>query len=365
VADLVVTLSDPHEREATTMRIAVTGHTGYIGTVLVPMLLERGHEVLGIDSELFAGCEPLAPLAEIEDLRLDVREVQPEHLDGCQAVMHLAAVSNDPMGDLHPDTTYDINERATVQLAQAAKVAGVERFLFSSSCSLYGAALTEAPVDEQAPFNPVTAYGRAKVLAEQGLRELADDGFTPVYLRNATAYGYSPRLRLDLVVNNLTARAVATGEVRLQSDGTPWRPLVHVEDISRAFLALLDAPREVVHDQAFNVGRSDENYRIREVAELVGERVEGSRISFEEGAGPDKRSYRVDFSKIADLVPAFEPKRTVPEAISELRDHLAALGLGEEALFGARFVRLERLKELLESGHLDEGLRWRSIAARA
>jgi nucleoside-diphosphate-sugar epimerase len=239
------------------LRIVVTGHSGYIGTVLVPMLLREGHDVVGIDSGLFDGCLPVAPISETACLPLDIREVKPEHLAGCHAVIHLAAVSNDPMGELHPGTTFAINHEGTVGLAAAAKAAGVERFLFSSSCSLYGAAATDAPVDEEAPFNPVSAYGTAKMLAERDLHGLADDDFSPVYLRNATAYGFSPRLRTDLVVNNLTASAVLTGEVRLQSDGSPWRPLVHVEDISRAFLALLAAPREVVHDQAFNVGRTD------------------------------------------------------------------------------------------------------------
>lgn len=341
------------------MRVAVTGHGGYIGTVLTPMLRAAGHDVVGFDLDLFEACVPLEPLHPLEERRIDIRDITRVDLRGFDAVIHLAAVSNDPMGDLNPQTTYAINHLATVSLAEAAKAAGVERFLFSSSCSLYGAADRDRPIDEEADFNPVTPYGHAKVLAEQGLAPLADDTFSPTYLRNATAYGYSPRLRVDLVVNNLTAHAITTGRIHMQSDGTPWRPLVHVEDISRAFLAVLHASRESIHDQAFNVGRTEDNFRVREIAEMVGARVDGSEVTFAAGAGPDKRSYRVSFDKIAEWVPGFEPVWTVPRAIEDLVTRLRKAGLTRDELFGERFVRLEHLRRLLETERIDDQLRWR------
>jgi nucleoside-diphosphate-sugar epimerase len=344
------------------MRIAVTGHRGYLGTVLVPHLLEAGHDVLGVDVGLFDACEPLRSLTEVEEFDLDVRQVRPTHLRGVEAVIHLAAVSNDPMGDLNPAATFAINHEATVSLARAAREAGVHRFLFSSSCSVYGAADTDTPVDETSPCNPVTAYAEAKLLAERDLDALADDGFSPVHLRNATAFGWSPRLRFDVVVNNLTALAFATAEVRLQSDGSPWRPLVHVADIAEAFSALLAAPREVVHAQAFNIGRDDQNHRIRAVAETVGEVVEGSVVTFADGASPDKRSYRVSFAKVARLVPGFRPSRTVRDGAIELVGQLRSLDLGIDELLSARFVRLRELRRHLDSGRIDDHLRWTATA---
>jgi len=347
------------------MRVLVTGHHGYIGSILVPLLAGAGHEVVGLDTYLYEGCdfgEDRAPA--VPAIRADVRDVGASDLEGFDAVMHLAALSNDPVGDLNPDCTYAINHRASVSLAEAAKQAGVERFLFSSSCSLYGAA-GEDWIDETAAFHPVTPYGESKVLAEREIGALAEDSFSPTFLRNATAHGLSPRHRGDLVVNNLTAFAFATGEVLMQSDGTPWRPLVHVEDISRAFLGLLEAPREKVHGEAFNIGGDAENYQIRDIARIVEEVVPGSRVALAAGAGPDKRSYRVSFAKLAQAFPELSPRWNVRASAEDMLAAYRENGLTIEDFKGSRFMRIARLKELMAEGRLDGELRWKEPVAAA
>lgn len=338
------------------MKVLVTGHEGYIGTVLVPLFQGAGHEVVGLDNGLFRGCDFSTPILDCKTLDLDIRDVIPQHLGGYDAVVHLAGISNDPLGDLNPRGTYDINHEASVTLARAAKAAGVPRFLHSSSCSLYGAA-GDAPIDENGAFNPVTPYGESKVYVERDVTPMADDTFSPTFLRNATAYGVSPRLRGDLVVNNLTGYAFTTGEVLLKSDGTPWRPLVHVRDIARAFLTVLEAPREKVHAQAFNVGATAENYQMIDVARIVAEVVPDSHIEIAEGAGPDKRCYRVDCDRIREVL-GFECEWNVRRGVEELHAAYVAHGLTLEEFESSRYLRIRHVRGLIERGALTPDLRF-------
>lgn len=342
------------------MRVALTGHLGYVGTVMTPMLVAAGHDVVGFDTDLYAASnfgvgEPL----DVPTVHKDIRDLTEDDLDGFDAIVHLAGLSNDPLGDLDASLTDDINRRASVHLAEVGRRVGVQRFVFSSSCSNYGAGV-DSELTEESAFNPVTPYGRSKVDVEMEVSGLANDEFSPTFLRSGTAYGVSPRLRFDLVLNNLTAWAFCTGAVHLKSDGSPWRPIVHIGDMSRAFLAVLDSPRDLVHNEAFNVGRTSENYQIRDLAHIVAEVVEGSELEFAAEAGPDKRDYRVNCDKIIDTLPGFQPVWTARDGVVELRDAYAKVGLELDEFEGPRYRRIDHVRSLIESGRLGPDLRWTS-----
>jgi nucleoside-diphosphate-sugar epimerase len=339
------------------MRILVTGHEGYIGTVLVPLLLSAGHEVVGLDSNLFGRCTFLDGIPAIASIQKDVRDVNLTDLAGFDGILHLAGLSNDPLSDLNPQLTFEINHIASVRLAKLAKKAGVQRFVFSSSCSNYGAGGTEM-LTEKSAFNPITPYGISKVRVEQDVSKLADDRFSPTFLRNATAFGVSPRLRFDLVLNNLVAWAYATGLVHIKSDGSAWRPIVHIEDISRAFLAVLEAPIDIVHNQAFNVGRTEDNYQIRDLADIVKATVPNTEIEYADDAITDQRCYRVDCSKIRRMLPAFQPQWDARKGAVELYEAFRKTNLTVEDFEGERYKRIAHIRKLLANQELDSGLRW-------
>ena len=339
------------------MKVLVTGHRGFIGTVMIPILLKEGFDVVGLDTDLYRYCTYGDDPISIPSINKDVRDVAPDDLRGFDAVVHLAALSNDPLGNINPALTYDINHLASVRTAEIARQVGVKRFLFASSCSMYGKAGDDI-LDETANFNPVTPYAKSKVYVERDVAPMASDSFSPVFLRNATAYGVSPRIRFDLVINNLVAWAHTTGKILMKSDGTPWRPLVHIEDITQAVVCALKADREVIHGLAVNVGSNDENYQMRDLAEMVRETVPNCAIETEDGAGPDERCYRANFDKIHRVFPNFKTKWTARMGVEQCYQSYLKHGLNSEEYEGVKYKRIAHIEQLIADGKLDTNLRW-------
>ena len=339
------------------MHVMVTGNLGYIGCVLAPMLVERGHKVIGLDADLYKNCTFGDGLVEVETVRKDIRDVTVDDLQGVEAICHLAALSNDPLGNLNSELTFAINYKASVRLAELGKQVGVKRFIFSSSCSNYGAS-GDNWLTEESAVKPVTPYGESKVLTEKAVCELADDTFSPVFLRNATAYGMSPRLRFDIVLNNLVAWAYTTGKIMMKSDGSPWRPMVHLEDICRAFIAVLEAPRELVHNRAFNVGITRDNVQIRDIANTVGEVVPNCKVTFAEGASSDKRCYRVNCDRLGRTIKEFKPQWDIRGGAKQLYKAYQKHGFTLEEFEGPRYQRISQIKKLIGEGALDKTLRF-------
>lgn len=343
------------------MRVLMTGHEGYLGSVMAPVCVRAGHEVVGLDTGYFAECALIPPALEVPTIRKDLRDLEPSDLEGFDAVVHLAALSNDPIGNLNARWTEEINCQASVRLAELAEAAGVSRFLFSSSCIMYG--MSEASVvTEDSPLDPKTEYARSKVKAERAIAQLANDHFSPTFLRNGTVYGVSPRMRFDTVLNNLVGSAVATGAIVLHGDGAPWRPVAHIEDVARAFLHVLEAPIERVHNQAFNNGEDRMNHQIIELARAAAQAVPGATIECRNSPDADQRTYKTDFGKFARAFPHFTFRWTVQDGAKELAEAFTAVKLKPEDFTDKRFTRLKWLRHLLDTGQLDDSLRWRAYA---